>query len=86
MTTQTATTYIQPGIDLAAFDAYLTQLHAADETRREAEIESAAAEAGAKLPMPASIIRKFEDAGAFVDLATGWITWPWGIRTVIVTE
>lgn len=80
------TTCIRPGIDAAAFDAYLSRLHAADQDRREAEIESAAAEAGVKLPMPASVILKFESAGAYVDLATGWITWPWGVRTVVVTE
>ena len=82
--TTTNTDCIRPGIDVAAFDAYLAQIHAADEARREAEIEETAAEAGAKLPMPASVIRRFEDAGAVVDLDTGWITWPWGMRTAIV--
>lgn len=87
MTATTATTTdtacIRPGIDSAAFDAYLTQLHAADQARREAEIEAAATEAGVKLPMPAGVILKFETAGAVVDLATGWIDWPWGVRTVV---
>jgi len=87
MTTQTEiieTQYIRPGIDAEAFDAYLTRLYAADQARREAEVEAAAAEAGVKLPMPASVILKFEAAGATVDLATGWITWPWGMLTAVV--
>jgi hypothetical protein len=86
------TTFIRPGIDYAAFDAYLTALYDAQAAReqqdadaqRRTELEAHVTETGLPLPLPANVIVQLEDAGAVVDLETGWITWPSGIRTAPV--
>lgn len=64
MTTPYAT--IRPGIDFAAFARYLELIRHADET-------------GIPLAMSPAAIMAFEDAGAVVDMETGWIDWPDGI-------
>ena len=50
------------------------------------EIEAHAAESGIPLPMSADMVVTFEDAGAVVELDTGWIVWPSGVRCVPVCD
>lgn len=69
-----------PGIDHVAFSAFLDQVQVAREQRRLQEILDWSRETGNPLPMTADAVLAFEDAGAVVDLETGWISWPNGIN------
>jgi hypothetical protein len=77
-------TFIRPGIDFEAFNAFLDQVRERMEARRREGLAAHAAATGLPLPMAPEVILSFEDAGAVVDLETGWITWPSGIRTAVV--
>lgn len=72
-------TFIRPGIDHTAFGAFLDEVLHAREDRRRDELVAWAQETGKPLPMPSKVIVTLEDAGAVVDLETGWITWPNGV-------
>ena len=76
--------FIRPGIDFEAFEAHLQAVHATDRQRRCDKMQEEAAESGIKLPMSPEMILTFEDAGAVVDLVTGLITWPNGVRAAPV--
>lgn len=78
--------HIRPGIDFDAFDAHLQAVYAGERQRRRDEIEAHAAESGIPLPMSADMVVTFEDAGAVVELDTGWIVWPSGVRCVPVCD
>lgn len=71
---------IRPGIDFDAFEAHLQAVYVTEQQRRCSELQDQAAESGLPLPMSPEAILTFEDAGAVVDLVTGWITWPNGIK------
>ena len=77
---------IRPGIDFDAFGAYLKAVHATEHRRRCDELNAHAAESGNPLPMTPAVILAFEDAGAVVDLVTGVISWPNGVRAAPVLE
>lgn len=78
--------HIRPGIDFDAFDAYLQAVYAGERQRRRDEIEAHAAESGIPLPMSADMVVTFEDAGAVVDLISGLITFPSGVRAIPVLD
>lgn len=76
----TVSTFLRPGIDHAAFSAFLDEVQAASKERRRGELVAWSQETGRPLPMPSKVIVTLEDAGAVVDLETGWITWPNGVE------
>jgi len=82
----TTSTFLRPGIDHAAFGAFLTQVQESREGRRRLELTDWALETGRQLPMSPEAILTFEDAGAVVDLETGWITFPNGIKVWVEME
>lgn len=77
---------IRPGIDFDAFESYLQAVYAGERQRRRSEIEAQAAESGIPLPMSADMVVTFEDAGAVVDLISGMITFPSGVRAAPIME
>lgn len=77
---------IRPGIDFDAFEAHLQAVYAGERQRRRDEIAAQAAESGILLPMSPETVVMFEDAGAVVDLISGMITFPSGIRAVPILE
>lgn len=77
---------IRPGIDFDAFEAHLQAVYAGERQRRRDEIEAQATESGIPLPMPADLVVTFEDAGAVVDLISGLITFPSGVRAIPVLD
>lgn len=79
-------TFLRPGIDVAAFDAFLIEVQESREARRRRELIDWAVETGRQLPMSPETIITFEDAGAVVDLETGWITFPNGIKVWVEME
>lgn len=80
MTTTTTTTFLRPGIDHAAFSVFLDEVQAASQERRRGELVAWSQETGKPLPLPSKAIATLEDAGAMVDLETGWISWPNGVE------
>lgn len=79
-------TFLRPGIDFDAFGAYLQAVYAGERQRRRDEIEAQAAESGIRLPMSPDMVLVFEDAGAVVDLISGLITFPSGVRATPVFD
>lgn len=79
----TTGTFLRPGIDFTAFAAFLEQVQGARNGRRRTELCDWALETGQMLPMSPDVITTFEDAGAVVDLDTGWITFPNGIKVYV---
>lgn len=77
---------IRPGIDFVAFEAHLQAVYAGERQRRRDEIEAQATESGIPLPMSADMVLTFEDAGAVVDLISGMITFPSGVRAAPILE
>lgn len=76
----TTSTFLRPGIDHAAFSVFLDEVQAASEERRRGELTAWTQETAKPLPMPSKVIVTLEDAGAVVDLETGWIRWPNGVE------
>lgn len=76
----TTSTFLRPGIDHAAFSVFLDEVQAAREERRRGELVAWSQETGRPLPLPSKVIVTLEDAGAVVDLETGWIRWPNGVE------
>lgn len=76
----TTSTFLRPGIDHAAFSGFLDEVQAAREERRRGELVAWSQETGRPLPLPSKVIVTLEDAGAVVDLETGWIRWPNGVE------
>ena len=76
----TTNTFLRPGIDHAAFGVFLDEVQEASQERRRSELVAWAQETGKPLPMPSKVIVTLEDAGAIVDLETGWIRWPNGVE------
>lgn len=76
----TTSTFLRPGIDLAAFSVFLDEVQVASQERRRGELAAWSQETGTALPMPSKVIVTLEDAGAVVDLETGWIRWPNGVE------
>lgn len=79
----TTSTFLRPGIDFTAFAAFLAQVQESHEGRRRTELCDWSLETGQMLPMSPDVITTFEDAGAVVDLDTGWITFPNGIKVYV---
>jgi hypothetical protein len=79
-------TFLRPGIDLAAFAAFLDEVQATREQRRLQELIDWSKESGKPLPMTPAAVLVFEDAGAVVDLETGWIAWPNGVKVWVEME
>lgn len=77
---------IRPGIDFDAFEAHLQAVYAGERRRRREEIEAQSVESGIPLPMSADMVVTFEDAGAVVDLISGMITFPSGVRAAPILE
>jgi hypothetical protein len=78
----TISTFLRPGIDHAAFSVFLDEVQAAREERRRHELVAWSRETGQPLPMPSKVIVTLEDAGAVVDLESGWIRWPNGVEVL----
>lgn len=77
---------IRPGIDFDAFEAHLQAVHATERQRRCDELQAWSAESGIPLPMSPGLVLFFEDAGAVVELDTGLISWPSGVRAKPILE
>lgn len=80
------TTVIRPGIDFDAFEAHLQAVYAGERQRRRDELQAQADESGIPLPMSPDMILTFEDAGAVVELDTGWISFPAGVRAAPILD
>lgn len=82
----TTSTFLRPGIDSAAFGAFLEEVHESRNGRRRTELCDWALETGRQLPMSPEAIMTFEDAGAVVALESGRITFPNGIMVWVEME
>lgn len=77
---------IRPGIDFGAFEAHLQAVYAGERQRRCNELVAWSTESGIPLPMSPDMVIAFEDAGGVVDLVTGMITFPSGVRAAPILD